>query len=133
MVDRLPERIFNESDALIQQAALDSFFVNLRLLLEFLEACPQPRDKSASNTLGGKTVWPTAFLTPGKKRTLRKYYRETSKHVVHFSSKRTEQITATRRKVRAMSRTVLALWDEFAKVSANPFVPRAADLKKVEL
>lgn len=39
--------------------------------------------------MAGIQVSPTAFLTPSNKRTLRKDYKETSKHVVHFSSKRT--------------------------------------------
>ena len=133
MVDRLPDEIYSQSNPLIQQAALDSFFVNVRLLLEFLEACPQRGDKSASNTLGKGTVWPTAFLTRAKQRKLREYYKDTSKHVVHFSSKRTDQIVATKRKVRAIARTVLALWDEFAKVSSHPLVLKTADLKTFDL
>lgn len=131
MVDRLPPKIFSgRNSAILQQAALDSFYVNVRLLIEFLEVRPAPGDVSASKTL---PHWPPPSLTTAERAKLERYHKDTSKHVVHFSTKRTNQIAVTPAGIREVKDGVLAVWDQFAIASAHPLVPRTADLRRVLL
>jgi hypothetical protein len=132
MVDRLPPKIFSgRNSGIVQQAALDSFYVNVRLLIEFLEVRPAIGDVSASKTLPG---WSTSFLTATDRKQLVGYHKDTSKHVVHFSRKRTNQLTVNTAGIRQVVDAVLAVWDEFAiQTGKSLLVPRRADLKKVTL
>ncbi|WP_155763129.1 hypothetical protein [Mycobacterium colombiense] len=134
MVAQLPDEVLDQSNSnVVRQAALDSFYLNARLLIEFLEVCPQRSDRSVSNTLAKGTIWPTPFLTAARRRKLREYYKDTSKHVIHFSTRRTELVPVSSWKLRAVARTVLALWDEFAMVSSHPLVPRTSHLSHLDL
>jgi hypothetical protein len=132
MVDRLPPKIFSgRNSGVVQQAALDSFYVNVRLLIEFLEVRPAHGDVSASKTLPG---WSTSFLTAADRKGLEGYHKDTSKHVVHFSTKRTNQIAVNTAGILQVVDAVLAVWDEFAiQTGKYLLVPRRADLKKVPL
>jgi hypothetical protein len=134
MVDRLPPKIFSRSNSVVvQQAALDSFYVNVRLLIEFLEVRADKRDASAADTLPGVSPPWTPTLTAAEKTALLGYHDDTSKHVVHFSIQRTHQIQVTKDGIQTIADDVLAVWDQFAIASAHPLVARRADLKKIEM
>ncbi|MBF9327702.1 hypothetical protein [Mycobacteroides chelonae] len=129
MVDRLPAKIFKgNNSSMLRQAALDSFYVNIRLLIEFLEVRPASGDLSASKTLNG---WSTSFLSSAQNQQLQNYHKDTSKHVVHFTKVRVNRITVSSTSIRQVADAVLAVWDEFAKQSQHLLVPRTADLRKV--
>ena len=130
MVDRLPTKIFkNNNSAMLRQASLDSFYVNVRLLIEFLEVQPAGRDASAADTL--PTISPPwePKLTKAERKRLRGYHEDTSKHVVHFSTLRTNEIQVNRLGIKQVAIDVLAVWDQFAVASAHPLVPKTADLR----
>jgi hypothetical protein len=134
MVDRLPVKIFKANNsAMLQQAALDSFYVNVRLLVEFLEVEPASRDASAADTL--PKIYPPWRPTLGRpeRNRLRAYHNDTSKHVVHFSWLRRNEIAVNRAGIRQIATDVLAVWDQFAIATAHPLVPRTANLKHVNL
>jgi hypothetical protein len=117
MVDRLPDEIFKTSNStFIQQTALDSFYVGVRLLIEFLEVRPASGDRSASDTLPG---WSISFLTQAKRNRLHGRHRDTSKHVVHFSTPRTNRIQLNEPDIGKVADDVLAVWDEFEGACAS--------------
>ncbi|MEB3065673.1 hypothetical protein [[Mycobacterium] zoologicum] len=126
IVHHPPDEIFSSTNsALQQQAALDAFYVGIRLLIEFLEVRPANRDQSASDTLPG---WSISHMTQPEVGQLLAYHEDTSKHVVHFSTLRTNQIQVNEPDIRKVADDILAVWDEFARASAHPFVLRSADL-----
>jgi hypothetical protein len=131
MVDRLPTKIFkNNNSAMLRQASLDSFYVNVRLLIEFLEVQPDRRDSSAADTLLNISPSWRPSLTAAERKRLVRYKEDASKHVVHFSKTlRTNEIQVNRPGIRQVATDVLAVWDQFAIASAHSLVPRTADLK----
>lgn len=126
IVHHLPDEIFSSTNsALQQQAALDAFYVAIRLLIEFLEVRPANRDQSASDTLPS---WSVSQMTEAEIGLLLGYHDDASKHVMHFSTLRTNQIQVNEPDIRKVADEILAVWDEFARASAHPFVLRSAGL-----
>jgi hypothetical protein len=82
MVGQLPSRVADLDDQIVANACLESFFVHVRLLAEFLIRRPPAKDFSALDFL-----WPVP-TTPEAKRLADQWWNVASKHVVHFSRTR---------------------------------------------
>lgn len=126
MIYHLPDEIFSSSNSsLAKQAALDSFYVNVRLLIEFLEVRSAGNDKSATTVTPN---WSIAHLSQQQHADLNEYHRLTSKHVVHFTTRRLELIQPSETDIRKVSADVLAVWGDFAELSNNYVVAKLKDL-----
>lgn len=123
----LPDHMFNTSyPVVMQQAAIESFYVNVRTLIEFLGVRPAKGDVSAADTL--PLGWTPTLSQPERAELLR-HWDDASKHLVHFSKLRTTVTVDTEEPaIRRMADNVLAVWDQFAVASAHGLVPLRADL-----
>lgn len=122
----LPDHIFKNPSpypVVVQTALVESFYVSVRTLLEFLGVRPDGRDVGAATTLTG---W-TPNLTLAEKDQLLVHWDTVSKHLVHFSHARTRPVNAEEAEVRQLATDVLAVWDQFATASKHGLVPLAAD------
>lgn len=123
----LPDHIFAcppGYPGVVRSALVDSFFVSVRTLLEFLLIHP-PR-KTDFTAARIKTGW-TPQLTPTQSADLNAHWEAVSKHLVHFSAQRAEAVQVDEALVRALATDVLSVWDQFAAASRHPLVPLAAD------
>lgn len=135
MVQRLPALIADDGQPLIvRQAALDSFYVNLRTLIEFLKV-PRPKqahapDISADNITPG---WQPSISDEQAKR-LFGDWDGVSKHLVHFSAVRTDQIPKAAADIHRAADDALAVWDQLAEANeGHGFLLRTALLPDVDL
>ncbi|MGL5443161.1 MAG: hypothetical protein ACRDDJ_11905 [[Mycobacterium] stephanolepidis] len=124
----LPDHIFaypQPYPGVVRTAMIDSFFVTVRALLEFLLIRPSGHasDFTAASTLPG---W-TPQLTPTQKTDLIKRWNDVSAHLVHFSSQRPMPVEVNEAQMRALAADVLAVWDQFAAASQHTLVPLAVD------
>lgn len=123
MVHRLPSLVNNSAVVqLLQQAALDSFFISVRALVEFLGVHPAPRDRSAGNLL---STWTPPADQPLLDR-LEDHWGIASRHVMHFGQTRTKAEDGTVEKVgvetadlERIADDVLTVWDAFVDAVDN--------------
>jgi hypothetical protein len=120
MIEKLPTICYPKDGAivpLLQQAGVESFFVNVRCLLEFLGIHPAERDRSARDLLG--SGWKPPVDKPTQDR-LHEHWRIATQHTVHFGQVRTkakdgtvETVPVERADLEAIADDVLTLWDKF--------------------
>jgi hypothetical protein len=110
---------------LIRQAAIESFYVNVRTLLEFFGVwqpkAGQPKAGQPKKDSTAVDILPTWShnLTPAAEARLLEHWLDASKHLVHFSkTKRTQEVRPTEAYIRAVADDVLVVWDRFATLSA---------------
>jgi hypothetical protein len=103
---------------LLQQAGVESFFVNVRGLIEFLAIRPATRDRAASDLLPS---WTPVVDAPTHAR-LEQCWLTASQHLMHFGQVRTKQEDGTvtvvdveKAALEAIADDVLAVWDQFAE------------------
>lgn len=128
LINVLPPLAYDPALPLIVQGAcLESFFVHVRAMIEFLEVKPTGRksDYSASTLVAD---WSPS--TDPRNQRLVEYWETASQHLMHFSRKRVKQESGIWESpdvepanLAAMADDVLAVWDEFATVLTNPFAP----------
>jgi hypothetical protein len=94
MVEKLPAVCYPDDGVivpLLQEAGVQSFFVNVRSLIEFLEVKPAEKDRSASNLLPN---W-TPPEDHARRTRLVQHWRTASQHLMHFGQVRTKQEDGT--------------------------------------
>lgn len=131
MVNALPREVHDPTlPSLAQQACLDSFFVNVRALIEFLEIKPAAKDFAASTVLPG---WKPRVDAAEKQRLI-DVWAVASHQLVHFGSHRVKHDDGTSMPVdvslEALDRIaddVLTVWDQYATKLDNSWSPRRAD------
>lgn len=121
MVEKLPAVCYPDDGVivpLLQEAGVQSFFVNVRSLLEFLRIHPAEGDRSARDLL---PRW-TPSVDPATRTRLEQHWRTATKHLVHFGQVRTKQEDGTvevvnlqKAALQTIAGDVLGLWDEFAE------------------
>lgn len=129
MVDALLDAIYaGDLSALVQQACLESFFVHVRGLLEFLQikAAGPKRDFSASDVL---VSWKPQTEQVSKEKLLG-YWKIASSQLMHFSRNRVKQegvppvaVDTSHEALRAIADDVLVVWDQLAKQLNHPLAP----------
>jgi hypothetical protein len=120
MAEKLPAVCYPDDGVivpLLQEAGVQSYFVNVRSLIEFLGIKPAPRDRKASDLLPN---WAPSVDQAAKTRLLQ-HWRTATKHLVHFGQVRTKQedgtvevVNVEKADLQTIADDVLALWDEFA-------------------
>ena len=121
MVEKIPAVCYPGDGGivpLLQQAGVESFFVNVRSLIEFLGIKPAARDRAAVDLLPN---WTPPVDQPTRNR-LERYWLTASKHLMHFGQVRTKQEDGTvevvdveKATLEAIADDVLTLWDKFAE------------------
>jgi hypothetical protein len=138
MVAQLPAVITDpQYPAVVRQAALDSFYVHVRTLIEYLEvpkppqSSPRPPDFKASGYVQGWTP-PTDTARNAR---LNDYWTDASKHVVHFSQVRPLEGEKTDVEIRAIADDVLAVWQDLHIVAtpSDGLVPTKVQLAVLDL
>lgn len=123
MVYRLPS-LCNDGAIvpLLQQAGVESFFVNVRALVEFLGVKPAPQDRSARDLLSTWTLPADQQLLDR----LGEHWAVASRHVMHFGQKRTkaedgtsERIGTEQADLKKIADDVLTVWDAFVDAVDN--------------
>lgn len=129
MVHRLPALADDRALPVVaQQACVETFFTHVRSLVEFLEIKPTGKasDFSAQSITPG---W-TPDIDPTTKDRLIGYWRDASKHVVHFSMERAASYDdASESTLAVIADDVLAVWDQYARATKHPFAPLRAEFK----
>jgi len=92
MVYRLPDVIYGDDlNAVAQMACLEDFFLNVRLMVEFLVRRPSAKDFSAVDL---KPCWQAEAVDPEILRRLNDYWEVASQHVSHLSRERLQDPVA---------------------------------------
>ncbi|MGV0875182.1 AAA family ATPase [Mycolicibacterium sp. XJ879] len=140
MVAQLPAVISDRQfPYIVRQAALDSFYMHVRTLIEYLEIprtkSPKhqqpPQDFKASSVVAAWTA-PTDAIRNTR---LNDYWTDASKHFVHFSQLRPEQTEKTQAEIHAIADDVLEVWNELAAVSTHKdgFVPTKQEVANLNV
>lgn len=133
LINVLPPLAYDRTlPVIVQGACLESLFVHVRAMIEFLEVKPtgHTSDYSASTLVAD---WSPS--TDPRNQRLVKNWETASQHLMHFSRKRVKQESdiwespdVEPAALAAMADDLLAVWDEFATVLKNPFAPVRNDL-----
>ncbi|MGW5575558.1 hypothetical protein ACWEVD_30545 [Nocardia thailandica] len=131
MVSSLPGAIHTPGNLLLQQAAVEGFFIYVRSLIEFFGLKPRnPRDFSAFDVIPGWQV-PT---DPARDARLLADWVTGSRHVAHMSKHRVASETQPVSPVptelanlQRMADDILALWDAFVSELDLAGIPKRAD------
>ncbi len=133
MIEKLPALVFPDEGPkpllLLWQAGIESFFVNVRALVEFLGIrglSRFPTDCSATDIL---PTWSPPTNTGADAATwtkLNDHWETASKSVMHLTDFRVQSdVVPTQEMLDEMADDVLALWERFAEqVEAHPFLWR---------
>ena len=96
MVEKLPAVCYPDDGAivpLLQEAGVQSFFVNVRSLIEFLGIIkPAKEDRSASDLLPN---WTPPEDDEARRTRLVQHWRTASQHLMHFGQARTKREDGT--------------------------------------
>ncbi|MGW2936102.1 hypothetical protein ACWDA7_30590 [Streptomyces sp. NPDC001156] len=99
-------------DGVLRVACIESFFVNVRLVAEFLTKGLDPKDWRAPDFVPGFTSQDTAAIDR-----LNDAWMLASRHVMHLSTKRTPDLAdiepVTAEQIQRMARDCRAVYDEF--------------------
>ncbi len=101
---------------------MESFLINVRLLVEFLGVQPSSKKADAS-AASLDPAWQPPKDTELALR-LKEHWRFASKHVVHFSDQSHLWQTLNRRRLDSIADDVLTLWDDYATLAAHPMIQR---------
>jgi hypothetical protein len=129
MIDALPGSIYGGNlSTLVQQACLESFFVHVRGLLEFLRVkeSDASRDFSAADILES---W-APQTEQSQRNKLIGYWKVASSQLMHFSHGRVRrdgkpdvEVDTSYEALQAIADDVLEVWDDFAKQLNHPLAP----------
>jgi hypothetical protein len=133
MIDALPGAIYGGNlSVLVQQACLESFFVHVRGLLEFL------RVKEADATRDFSALDIVASWTPQIERAQRMklvgHWVLVSSQLMHFSRSRVKRegepevaVDTSREALETIADDVLVIWDQFATQLNHPLAPMRSE------
>ncbi|MFE6864268.1 hypothetical protein [Nocardia sp. NPDC057668] len=133
LINQLPGEVYRpETSPVLQQAAVEAFFADVRAMIEFLGIRPaKSGDFSAVDLVPG---W-TRSTDAARDARLNRYWLIASRHLMHFSKKRTrsdegpaENIPVEREDLEKIADGVLDLWDEYATAANDGLCPARKDL-----
>ncbi|TYQ00852.1 UNVERIFIED_ORG: hypothetical protein FNL38_11166 [Nocardia globerula] len=136
MIHVLPALIADEGlHPIARQACVETYFTSVRGLIEFLEVKPTTKKSDFS----AKSIVPDwePSLDESTKERLLGYWKDASKHTVHFTKLRAASLEeATVEMLKKISDDVLDVWDQYADAvnetrlaPHRPYFPKAEDYR----